>query len=258
MRVSLVNVLVISATLIVVFMVSLVAMRVARWRRDVALRRHAAPVLVMPLSGSAVTPQRPHVSREVFPVRSSPASVRSVARDQEEVAVADETEPDVIVIDDRAAAHRATQPLSSVTAHPGDDTPATAGPGWRVEGSQVRVVQPEDGTLEFLPGRLEIVGGEDVGQEIHFARKVGERDATITFGRSEGPPLRHVQLLDPTVSRAHAKMTFSGERWHLRNLSQTNPVILNGSPLPDHGAGITLEEGDRLEMGAVVFVFHAR
>ena len=54
------------------------------------------------------------------------------------------------------------------------------------------------------------------------------------------------------------RMTFGGQRWHLSNMSTTNAVLLNGSSLPDHGDGITLQDGDRLEMGAVVFVFHAR
>ena len=40
--------------------------------------------------------------------------------------------------------------------------------------------------------------------------------------------------------------------------STTNAVLLNGAALPDHDAGITLQDGDRLEMGAVMFVFHAR
>jgi sulfur carrier protein ThiS len=53
-------------------------------------------------------------------------------------------------------------------------------------------------------------------------------------------------------------MTFAGLRWHLSNMSATNAVMLNGDPLPDHGDGITLQDGDRLEMGAVQFVFHAR
>ncbi len=68
----------------------------------------------------------------------------------------------------------------------------------------------------------------------------------------------NASVLDPTVSRQHARITFAGQRWHLFNMSTTNAVLLNGAALPDHGSGITLQDGDRLEMGAVVFVFHAR
>ncbi len=153
-------------------------------------------------------------------------------------------------------------PDEDITVSTGPFRPSEARPGspsaHLVEGTQVRFFRAEEGTLEFLPGRLEIVQGEDVGQEIHFARPVGDGDVTVTFGRSEGPPLRHVQLLDPTVSRQHARMTFTGQHWHLSNLSTTNAVLLNGAPLPDHGVSITLQDGDRLEMGAVMFVFHAR
>jgi predicted component of type VI protein secretion system len=53
-------------------------------------------------------------------------------------------------------------------------------------------------------------------------------------------------------------MTYTGQHWQLSNLSTTNAVLLNGTSLPGHSAGITLQDGDRLEMGAVMFVFHAR
>jgi predicted component of type VI protein secretion system len=53
-------------------------------------------------------------------------------------------------------------------------------------------------------------------------------------------------------------MTYSGHQWRLANMSTTNAVFLNGVALPDHDDGITLQEGDRVEMGAVMFVFHAR
>ena len=51
----------------------------------------------------------------------------------------------------------------------------------------------------------------------------------ITFGRLEGPPYRHVQLREPTVSRQHARMILQDSRWHLENQSGTNPVVVNGN-----------------------------
>lgn len=81
---------------------------------------------------------------------------------------------------------------------------------------------------------------------------------SVTFGRLEGPPHRHVQLLDRTVSRQHARLTYADSRWHLTNLSRTNPVLLNGAALPSDGPAMTLAAGDRIEMGAVVFVFRER
>ena len=262
MRVSLVNLLIISGTLALALLVTLLGARLVRWRRDVALRRHAVPALVVPLSQPPAG-TRPVMSREVspqqeiFPPRRSPATVRRITPAGAPAKEPPDLEADLLYVSEAdVTTERPTQPIPPVedaehTIETADATPI-------FEGRRIRFVQAEEGTLEFLPGRLEVVAGEDVGQEIHFARLHGEVDTTVTFGRSEGPALRHIQLLDPTVSRTHARMNFDGGRWHLHNLSHTNAVILNGAPLPDHGEGITLEDGDRIEMGAVVFVFHAR
>ena len=115
-----------------------------------------------------------------------------------------------------------------------------------------------EGTLQFLPGRLEVVEGRDMGQEIRFVRQPGEDGTTVTFGRSDGPQYRHVQLHEPTVSRLHAKMSIEGKRWRLTNMSTTNPVTVNGAPLEGEGNSLVLSEGDRVEMGEVVFVFRGK
>jgi FHA domain-containing protein len=261
MRVSLVYIGIIVGMIALILAITLFGLRVARWRRDLALRRHGAPILVMPLAApdAAIAP-RPVLPREELAVpRGSP---RSSVRVTSPVSVGRVTpvprppqpieEPDVLIVPDDDHETVSTGPFRPSEARPGSPS------AHLVQGAQLRFFRAEEGTLEFLPGRLEVVGGEDIGQEIHFARQVGDEDITITFGRSEGPPLRHVQLLDPTVSRQHARMTFAGHRWHLSNLSTTNAVLLNGSALPDGGAAITLQDGDRLEMGAVQFVFHER
>ncbi|HEX7121156.1 MAG TPA: hypothetical protein VF178_02210, partial [Gemmatimonadaceae bacterium] len=59
--------MIIVGALLVVLAVLLLAARVHRWRRDLALRRHAAPALVVPLETTPAAPVRPHYSREVFP-----------------------------------------------------------------------------------------------------------------------------------------------------------------------------------------------
>lgn len=250
MRVSLINIGIIVATLLAVLGITLLVMRIARWRRDVALRRHGVPQLVMPLEGSVGAP-RPVLPREDIglgqrtvhqmpsdaPRRTPASTAAATGLDDEDTPVAHER---VDTGPFRAGEVRAGLPSAHLVA-----------------GSQVRFFRAEEGTLEFLPGHLEVVGGDDIGQEIHFARQVGETDATITFGRSEGAPLRHVQLLDPTVSRQHAVLTYTAPTWSLTNLSTTNPVVVNESAL-DEGSATLLVNGDRIEMGAVVFVFHAR
>jgi hypothetical protein len=156
------------------------------------------------------------------------------------------------------------------TALPNDNVEGAA-----VDGASVRYWRPADGTLQFLPGRLEVIAGRDAGQEIRFVRTPGPDGTRVTFGRADGAPYRHVQLREPTVSRAHARMTLesssstgggpsqssNGARWRLENLSATNPVVVNGRPLAaDGGASgsVQLGEGDRIEMGEVVFRFHEK
>ena len=125
-----------------------------------------------------------------------------------------------------------------------------------IDGETLRFTIPTDGTVEFIPGRLEIVAGPESGREIRFVRTSGETDVEVTFGRSEGPPNRHVQILARTVSRRHAVMSLIDEHWQLTNLSSTNPVVFNGRVLAGNEVAPLLVEGDRIEMGEVAFVFH--
>lgn len=114
---------------------------------------------------------------------------------------------------------------------------------------------PDDGTLQLLPGRVRVDSGARQGQEIRFVRVPGT-PAEITFGRSQGPLHRHVQLESPTVSRLHARMRFEDGTWVLSNLSATNPTRLNGRALSGEPAEEAIRDGDRIEMGEVSFVFH--
>ena len=121
----------------------------------------------------------------------------------------------------------------------------------------MRFSVPAEGTLQFLPGRLEISGGADAGREIRFVRVPGPDGTVVTFGRSEGPAYRHIELREATVSRRHARLRLEGARWHLTNLSATNPVVHNGRLLDDREEQ-PLTDGDRIEMGEVVFGFRSR
>lgn len=126
-----------------------------------------------------------------------------------------------------------------------------------VDGHSIRFYRPADGTLQFFPGRLEVIEGHDAGHEIRFVKAAGPDSNIITFGRLEGPPYRHIQLREPTVSRQHARMILRDGTWHLENLSGTNPVIVNGDALTGQGTTVPLKNGDRVEMGEVTFRFIA-
>lgn len=152
----------------------------------------------------------------------------------------------------------APAPAAPPAPRPADQPISANGvPGTQVEGHLLRFSVPQEGTLQFLPGRLEIASGLDSGREIRFVRVPGPNGTEVTFGRSEGPAYRHVQLREGTVSRAHARLRLLEGQWHLCNLSATNPVVHNGKILRD-GEEQQLADGDRIEMGEVVFGFRSR
>lgn len=131
---------------------------------------------------------------------------------------------------------------------------ASNGPGRKRKGPDdvVRFQAPPDGTLQLLPGRLEIEKGPGQGREIRFVRVPG-RPAEVSFGRAEGPDFLHVQLDSPTVSRQHARMRFRDGTWFLRNQSGTNPTRVGGRTLGE--AEVPLSDGSRVEIGEITFRF---
>lgn len=131
------------------------------------------------------------------------------------------------------------------------------------EGKTIRVARPDSsqGTLQILPGRLEITGGGDQGRlpDIRFVRDpVALGDPEMTFGRTGNVSPTHMILKSQTVSRLHAKMRFSGGQWTIQNFSDTNPLLMNGQPLRVEAPPAKLKSGDTIEMGEVSFRFHDR
>lgn len=122
--------------------------------------------------------------------------------------------------------------------------------------AEARPAAHDDRTLQILPGRMEVVDGEQRGRQIRFVRTPG-RIPEVTFGRGEGPPHLYVRLRSPTVSREHARIRYADGGWSIWNLSRTNPVLVNGSEVGSED-GQRLQEGDRVEMGEVVLRFRER
>ena len=112
-----------------------------------------------------------------------------------------------------------------------------------------------EGTLQFVPGRLEVVSGPGSGEEMRFVRVPGANQE-VTLGRIEGPPHQHLRLNSPTVSRSHARLVYGDGRWRLRNESSTNPTVHNGQILSSMLEEVPLHDGDQIEVGEVTLVFH--
>ncbi|MGI8498369.1 MAG: FHA domain-containing protein [Gemmatimonadaceae bacterium] len=123
-------------------------------------------------------------------------------------------------------------------------------------GETVQFRRPQDEAVQLLPGRLEVLDGEHPNEEVRFVRMPGELPQ-VTFGREAGPPHRHVRLRTMTASRLHARMTYRNGRWTITNLSATNPVHINDIAIESVGEGRVLDDGDRIEMGEIVFRFRS-
>jgi hypothetical protein len=121
----------------------------------------------------------------------------------------------------------------------------------------VRFVRPSDLSVQLLPGRLEVLEGATPHREIRFLRVPGE-PAQLILGREVGLTPHYVGLGSPTVSRRHARLEFTDNRWIVKNLSRTNPLVVNDDELFDTDDARPLADGDRLELGEVVLRFHAQ
>lgn len=213
----------------------------------------------------SVIPARP-TGNEPQPPRAaapSPAQARDFAPAGQQVPVPVVLDRKTIGMDALSVEARAARGTEIEQEHKGVFKLQVAGDQRhsRSEGvasSNLRLEKAPDGTLQFLPGKLEIVEGRDVGQELRFVRTPGPDGQTITFGRSEGAQYRHIQLHEATVSRDHARMALDGKTWTLTNLSRTNPVSVNGLAMSEDTPSVVLRDGDRIEMGEVVFRFRAR
>ena len=58
-------------------------------------------------------------------------------------------------------------------------------------------------------------------------------------------------FVDPEMSRQHAVIEYSGERFQIRDLGSTNGIVLNGKRVQ---AG-DIKHGDRFEIGSQGFQF---
>jgi hypothetical protein len=126
-----------------------------------------------------------------------------------------------------------------------------------VPNETIRFRRPTEEPVQLLPGRLEVLAGDSGHREIRFIRIPGE-PMQLILGRESGPSAQYVALRSGTVSRRHARFAFEAGRWSVSNLSKTNPVVVNDEELGHAEGERPLEDGDRIELGEVIFRFHAR
>lgn len=115
----------------------------------------------------------------------------------------------------------------------------------------------EDATLKLLPGWLEVARGDTSRKEIRFTKSPMNTATEFTFGRKTGDNKNHIRLNFPTVSSMQAKMVMNNGKFSLINYSRTNPTVVNGNALAE-GDIILLEEGMKIEMGEMAFIFHEK
>lgn len=242
MRVSLLSLSVILGSLLLTSTAILLSLWLARRRRDTQLREHGKPVVIMPFSSTPSVPRTPLIrdGTPLAPSRRSPITA---------LAVAERLAP----TDYEFVPH---SPDDDASTFPTGETRRSDEVAEVIQGRALRFHRPVDPTRPFLHGYLQVVEGPDTGLELRFVVPEESEEPAVTFGRSEGPAFRHVQLLEPTVSRAHARMVHDGEGWLLTNLSRTNPVSVNSRHLKGD-AGRRLRDGDRIEMGTLAFRYVA-
>jgi hypothetical protein len=156
------------------------------------------------------------------------------------------------------ALSRRRQPAAPLDASvPLAGAPEGDAPAAPIEGRTIKIFAPPPGTLKILPGRLAVLEGDETVKEIRFYKVKGQTTPEMTFGRATGAPFTHVQLKPMTVSSRQAKLTFINNQWILTNHAPaaSNPTRINGTELQVDGQ-TALNEGDRVQMGEVVFEFH--
>jgi hypothetical protein len=246
---------------VAVAVVAIVAIAVAimLWKRQESAYRPDeadAPPIVFPAAPSGTRrPIRPAPVAPNRPSMFSQAVQHASPESPPPMPAAREPQPPVLAADETTQP-RPMQPFGGEAAVATAAAKPQTAPDSLVDGKTIRFHRPMDGTLQILPGRLDIVEGDEAGQTIRFVRTSPEVE--ISFGRTDGPAYRHIQLRAPTVSRKHALMRMQGTRWSIANLSRTNPVVVNGDELDAEGEARTLREGDRIEMGEIAFVFRER
>lgn len=94
----------------------------------------------------------------------------------------------------------------------------------------IKIAAPTEKTLKFIPGQFIVLSGRDRGKPIRVAGFPTPEGSIVTIGRDEVAGERayaHIQLDLQTVSRKHAELIFRDKKLYIKNLSETNPTLVN-------------------------------
>lgn len=111
-------------------------------------------------------------------------------------------------------------------------------------------------TMKFIPGKLVVAAGPDQGKEFRIAGHPTPEGNVVTMGRQEVEGERafaHIQLGDTyrTVSRMQAEIVQKDQDIYLKNVSTTNPTMVNGDPVEAEDM-VELDDGDMIRMGEMM------
>ena len=248
----------VSALAVVLLLAGTIAVYLWRSHRPTGVRASPPPIVFLPPPGAAPPIVRPPAPAPE-PVREpavDPAAAPPAPRPAAPVAA----RPHLVARDsefasagDAAAAAHLDGPDSEALPQ---RTAAWRRPARPRAAGELALAVPPNSTLRMLPGRLEAVDGRGLIDDIRFVAVGGAGPQSFTVGRGDGPLHQHIRLDSPTVSRQHAALTFENNGWSISNLSDTNPVRLNGAEVPPDEA-IRLADGDVVELGEIMLRFRA-
>ncbi len=118
------------------------------------------------------------------------------------------------------------------------------------------MVIPTDvsGTMRFMPGKLEVIKGENAGTTFRMAGyPTNDGTSVVTIGREKntGPgEFAHIQLKERTISRKQAELLQKDGKVSIKNLSKTNYTQVNGEEIPPEHTR-ELKGGEILTFGEV-------
>jgi hypothetical protein len=137
-----------------------------------------------------------------------------------------------------------------------------------VEGTAIKIPVASkeaiaQGTIKALPGRLEVLDGDDKMPDIKLFLKGDNPGREFTIGRvnnAASMPMNHIGFKTQTVSAYQGKLTVAPDgRYTIYNFVdpvEKNPIVVNAETL-GLGESRALADNDIIEIGTVKMQYHA-